>query len=148
MSLKYKDLLRGIKAQSEKFEVPQPSANFERRLLDRLHSSPEWNRQPWFVWNRRLVWAVGSAAFVLLLVVSGVRIVSVDPTATTSIVAQRNQSDSAAIISSMAKRGGQEALKTWIQANGDLSELDNFVMSPSDQKRVLADLEKKWNPAL
>lgn len=152
--VKMKTLLKALKNEKQLFSIPEPDAGFEKRMIKSLRTSPEWKRES--LWSKLnvfrfefSVWRMAGATCAVLLVVGAVRFYD---TAQLQLVSSEKHSHPELI--SMIQRGGEKALQAWIGINGDLMAQNSAEMpemapsSDDEQKRILAELEKKWAPAL
>lgn len=150
-----KTLLKALKNEKQLFSVPEPDANFEKRMIKGLRKSPDWKRES--LWSKLnvfrfeiSVWRMAGATCAVLLVLGAVRFYDGAQHRFADIENKRSHPE----LISMIQRGGEKALQAWISINGDLVAQDSAEMpefapsSDSEQKRILAELEKKWAPAL
>jgi hypothetical protein len=158
-----KTLLKSFKNYKSHFSVPEPDADFEHRILKSLQRSDEWKKVSVWQWlNGKLDFfrfeVTGlrfAGACAAILVVAGT--LGFYSTGTPTEVAVQTPKEikySHPELNSMLQRGGAKALQAWVAINGDISALgssgsvDSSNLSAEEQKRILAELEKKWAPAL
>lgn len=157
--MKMKSLLKTLRANRELFDVPQPDAGFEKRILHKLRASPRFKPSMLersssylssllFFNSQVTMWRLAGGAFAVALVVVGIRISNIQTTPSQLNVAKQDVTNP--LIASIVQRGGAKALDAWVKINGDLAESDpsTAAVTEKDQKRILAELEKKWAPAL
>lgn len=153
--IQMKALLKTLKNEKSLFSVPEPDADFEKRMLKSLRASKEWKRES--LWSKlnvfrfeMSVWRMAGATCAVLLVLGAVKYY--DGAQHQFAATEHNRSHPE--LSSMIQRGGERALQAWISINGDLTAQNSAEMpenapsSDDEQKRILAELEKKWAPAL
>ncbi len=154
--MQMKLLLKTLKTNKQHFAVPEPDADFERRMLKSLRDSKEWNRVS--LWERLnifrfelSVWRLSAVTCAVLLVLGSVKYF--DGSQKQLRYADRNSYSHPELVS-MLQKGGAKAFDVWTRINGDLASqndpevLENAPLGDAEQKRVLAELEKKWAPAL
>lgn len=151
-----KALLKTLKNEKQFLSsVPEPDSGFEKRMIKSLRASPEWKRES--LWSQlnvfRFEFSVWRMAGAFAAVVALVAVVKIyDGTQGTYVASENRRSHPE--LASMIQRGGERALNAWMSINGDVSAQENAEMpvnAPSnddEQKRILAELEKKWAPAL
>ena len=155
--MQMKTLLKSLKQNKHLFSVPEPDADFERRMLGSLQNSKEWKRVS--LWERLnifrfefSVWRMASAALTVAVVIGGIHYYEGLQRGGQFANLENNRNHPELV--SMLERGGEGALQAWVMVNGDLAAQNNVAGTENtppnaeDQKRILAELEKKWAPAL
>ena len=170
-NLQMKKLLKELKNQKAHFAIPEPDADFEKRMLRSLRQSPDWNRSTWRDLGKKIfnfdlsfelsflrVTSMGFAALLIFVTLNSrfkesrgtpPQAVFANGTANSTLSKGSNPE-----LASMLQRGGAAALQVWVRVNGDLAaqntpqEAASSDLSPEDQKRIISELEKKWAPAL
>ncbi|MEZ4816277.1 MAG: hypothetical protein R3A80_13915 [Bdellovibrionota bacterium] len=151
-----KTLLKTLKKEKHLFSVPEPDSGFEKRMIKSLRSTPEWKRES--LWSKLnvfrfevSVWRLAGAGICAVFVVVGS--FKYFERTQNRFVNNENKRSHPELIA-MIQRGGEQALSTWISVSGDLGAQSDAQMpkyapsSDAEQKRILAELEKKWAPAL
>lgn len=154
-NIQMKALLKALKNERDLFSVPEPDSNFEKRMIKSLRKSPEWKRES--LWSKlnvfrfeMSVWRMAGATCAVLLVLGALRYYD----GAQHQFAARENKRSHPELSSMIQRGGERALQAWMSISGDLTAQndaeipENAPSSDDEQKRILAELEKKWAAAL
>ena len=161
-----KSLLKSFKSYKQHFSVPEPDADFERRLMKSLHNSKEWNKVS--LWDKvaaklsifsfeMTAFRLVGAACAVVVIFGAIRFAehNVQGVGANNQFAQSENVRSHPELTSILQRGGEKALQAWITINGDLTAQngpdagsEKAPLSADEQKRILAELEKKWAPAL